>query len=433
MDNKVEYLIIGLGKTGTSSLDYLYNNVTTSIGIIDENIKDFKTCQYSKIKYISDIIDEKYLQDATYIVLSPGIDPRRLISYKKKIINDISIFMDVCNAPVIVVTGTNGKSTVVSLLTHVLNSSGVSAISGGNIGTPCLELLKYKKDYYILELSSYQLDACDNLKSNISILLNITPNHMDRYSSFAEYADSKKKIFKSSKLCIFNLEDQLTTPQNIENPQYGFSTKLDDNLNIKKTHNGYALFYQGNSILDESDMNFFGKHNMLNSLVVFYISKHINVPTNNIVKSMKSFSSLEHRCEIVTNKNGVIWINDSKSTNVNSTMVALESISQKKVHLILGGISKSDKFSRLLYYRNNIVFIYIYGQSSEEIYNDMFEFKHKYISNSLDDIIIRINKNISDNQVVLFSPGCSSLDMFIDFNHRGKVFKKLVKRLYEIK
>ncbi len=432
-------VVLGAGITGISCINYFI-----SLGIypklMDNNFNLNVNLVPKGIDFNFGFFKESWILNADLIIISPGIslfNNSLLIKAKKngiEIINDIEIFCrELYNSSFIAVTGTNGKSTVVSLLYKICKLNNMRVSLGGNIGIPVLSLLKENSDIYILELSSFQLEYVFSLKTLCSVILNISMDHLDRYpNGLYDYIFSKYNIFCNSKNCIVNIDDKFTVPYNYYEKNiitFGIS-KSEYNIIFDKKN----IFLSRNfiKIINVKDIFLNGLFNYLNFLVVIIISDILKISRKITLSIISTFRGLSYRFNLVSKIKGVLWINDSKSTNIGSTISALKNLSYVygKIWLLLGGDGKLADFNcflkpYLLLYKN--LFICCFGKSKNILYNLLPNISKKF--NNLREIIIYIIKYVKFGDVVLFSPGCSSLDQFLNYKERGKEFNYLIKNL----
>ncbi len=428
-------VILGVGLTGLSCLNYFL-----SLNIFPKLIDSNKISNISipkGIKCCFGYLNENWILNADLIIISPGINSYNKVIIKAKkigieIINDIEIFCRLVNKPIIAITGTNGKSTVVSLLFNIFKSYNIKVSLGGNIGIPVLSLLNDNSDVYILEISSFQLEYIYSLKAFCSVILNVTYDHMDRYpNGFQDYFFSKFKIFNNSKYCIINFNEKETLFKNLFDKKiitFGYNK---GDYYIKKKKNFYFLYSYNNFYVSNKLIYLKGIFNYLNILVTICISEIFKIPKNIVLYNLINFIGLPHRFSIIKKNNGILWINDSKSTNIASTLAALNNLSNVKgrIWLIMGGDNKNVDFNKflkpnLLLYNN--LFICCYGKSKNIIFNLIPKISFKF--NFLSNVIKYILNYLKYNDVVLFSPGCSSLDQFVNYKERGNEFIKLVNK-----
>lgn len=414
---------------------------------LKESIKKLKEL---KIDFEIENHSEKVF-DCDLMIVSPGVpsDAEVLIKARKKkiqIISEIEIASSFCKGNVIAITGTNGKTTTTSLCTHVMNHCGIKTYEAGNIGTAFSEIaLEVKENEFVsLEVSSFQLDLIDKFKPKVAVILNITPDHLNRYENkFENYINSKLRVFKNqdqNDFLILN-NDDLTLSDSIKNlkgTKTGFKSRdfyfslLTDQPNGCSLKNEKVIFKKDNEKLFEcsvNDINLKGEHNIANAMAVITIAKLFDADNKKIKEALSSFKGVEHRLELVRVIGGVKFINDSKATNVDSVWYALRSFDEP-IFLILGGQDKGNDYNKIKdLVKNKVVKIYAIGSSADKVFNFFHSFVKVEIKQSLEDVIHAANNEARQNEVVLLSPACASFDMFENYEHRGKVFKEAVNRL----
>lgn len=370
------------------------------------------------------------------VIKSPGIPNdanilKKIIKSNIPIISEIEFASWFTNGHIIALTGTNGKTTTVNLINHILSDNNFISKLGGNVGIPfsvnVLDELKNKYNetiYHVLELSSFQLEDIKYFKPNISIILNISPDHLDHHKNFNNYLNSKIRISMNQDkkgYAIFNDNNLLDIHSNSKAKKIRFRVS-DDNE-----------FYINDKKISFNNLknSFSGKHNYENILSAVLVCKTLGLNDKQIINSINSFKQLQHRLELLNVKSDQLFYNDSKATNLNATCVAIESISSNII-LILGGIDKNDSdFKILEKYKDKIVKIICYGESSavikkklNGIYNiERIEKFEKAISKSLE----LANKD----DCILLSPACASFDQFKNYEERGNCFKNIIKSVYE--
>ena len=381
--------------------------------------------------------------DCSFIITSPGVpsDSSILSEAKKrniKVISEIEFASWFNKGTIIAITGTNGKTTTTCLCQHVLDKCGKKTYLAGNIGIAFSDIADRVKEneFVALEVSSFQLDHIDTFKPKYAVILNITPDHLDRYEeTFEYYVGSKFQIITNhdhSDFLIFNSDDEVVN----EFPKRN-SLKYEISLsNI----DGDGSYIQGNKIFFSSDnqinevggiesLSLRGEHNQYNSLAVITIAKLIGIDNESILKAIISFTGVEHRLELVKVIHGIEYINDSKATNVESVWYALRSF-DKPILLILGGKDKGNDYSRIRpLIKNNVKKIYAIGSSSEKVYKEFSDIVTVEKVMTLEDCVTKSYRDAEKGEVVLLSPACASFDMFNNYEHRGKVFKNAVESL----
>ncbi|KUO60795.1 UDP-N-acetylmuramoylalanine--D-glutamate ligase [bacterium BRH_c32] len=382
--------------------------------------------------------------DCDLIVVSPGVPTespviQKAIEKKIKIVSEVEFASWFCKGKIISISGTNGKTTTTSLCAHVLNNCGLKTFIAGNIGLAFSEIvLDVKEDEFVaLETSSFQLDFIDKFKPFISVMLNITPDHLDRYkNSFELYKESKYKILKNqdeSDFYVYN-EDETNTYDKLKNRKVnftGFSTKKI--LQNGAYYNNGELFFvnngKGEIVCSKNDLMIKGEHNISNALSVICIAKIIEIKSDSIKGALETFAGVEHRLEFVRNIDGIDFVNDSKATNVDSVWVALRSF-EKPLYLILGGKDKGNNYDQIKeLVIEKVKKIYAIGSSANKVYDYFSSIVETEKIDSLEGCVLKGRNEAVTGSVILLSPACASFDMFNNFEHRGEVFKKAVRDL----
>lgn len=433
-------LIVGGGITGLSCARFLKKNSFDFV-IVDSrssviSITDIK----NKFEIICGEFKEHYFNTADILIVSPGISIKhpyiqQAIQQGKQVIGDVALFCMLTDVPIIAITGSNGKSTVTTLVGELLNSSGLEARVGGNIGVPCLELLNEREpDCYILELSSFQLETTANLDAYVSVILNLSEDHMDRYDSFSDYCAAKRQVFNNSKNIVVNTDDpktvELTESINVNKITFGLDNKAKLNFYIDTKNESEWVYHDGKPLIDISNIKILGQHNKLNILAVLSLCSVFDVELNKTEKVINQFAGLEHRSQVISMRKGVRWINDSKATNIGATSAALKGFSNYPVCLILGGQAKGQNFSDLVpMLSDNVKQIIIYGEDADLIFRSIepaTEIVVKKVQ-TMEESISLLEPLVIKGDVVLFSPACASFDQFDNYMHRGQSFVSAVQ------
>lgn len=379
--------------------------------------------------------------DCDLMVVSPGVpsDAEVIKSAKNKNIKTISeleFASSFCNANIIGITGTNGKTTATSLCGYLFNECGAKSYTAGNIGLALSEIATQVKEneFVSLEISSFQLDLIDDFKPKVALILNITPDHLNRYENSVEkYALSKLRILENqdaNDYLILGKDSELLNKyfKKAKSNIFFFSTN-------KKVSNGCCLENEEIKFLRNdieefsckvSDVFIKGEHNVQNAMAVIIAAKIFNLDNEKIISALKSFKGVEHRLELVREIDGVKFINDSKATNIDSVVVALKSFNGA-IFLILGGQDKGNDYSTI----ENLVIekvkkIYAIGSSAEKIFNYFHNKVKTEIKKDFDEVINSAISEAREGEIVLLSPACASFDMFDNYEHRGKEFKSVV-------
>jgi len=441
-------LVVGLGLTGASIIDYLLSK-DLSFRVIDsrENPPNVEHYQKLGIEIILGGLLEEHFIWAETIILSPGISENETViknarNNGKIIVGDIELFLAEVNTPVVAITGSNGKSTVTSMMASIgrVRGSDFKISIGGNIGIPALSLLQQESDLYVLELSSFQLETIDNMKFVTAVILNLSEDHMDRYDSFDDYCKAKLKLLNSMGNIILNYDDVV-----IQRYSSLFNGKLNlywftlnqPSLNqygvIEINQSKWICFNDAGEIiklLDCTKLKVFGEHNISNAMVALMIARLSNISDNIIQSGLIQFTGLAHRSQLVKIINGVSWINDSKATNIGATSAAISGLKENSIILILGGQSKGQDFSVLnTAITSNVKLIILIGEDAELISKSLDNTIRREIYSDLEQAVSSANNNAKTSDIVLFSPACASFDMFNGFEHRGECFVNLVEAI----
>ncbi|API87276.1 UDP-N-acetylmuramoyl-L-alanine--D-glutamate ligase [Francisella uliginis] len=402
-------LMVGYGVTGKSVCDFLANFIDIEVDI-SQSDEDFGHYDFDSYDLIT---------------VSPGIplnkSPYRVLSkYKDKIVSDIDIFYQYIKntkAKTIAITGSNGKSTVVTLLDFILRELGYKSILVGNIGTPALNKIDEKFDYCVIEASSFQIDIFHSVKFDIGCVINVSPDHLDRYASFGEYKQSKLNLANFSKdFFVYDVHNN--------------GIKYAGEYEIVRS----SIYKNATKLLDISETNLFGEHNLENIIVVLNILDKLGLDIFKAVGAIKKFKGLAHRCKIVKNINGITYINDSKGTNVGATVAALNSItSTKSIILLLGGVAKGGDFSLMTEsLKKYVKYVFIYGQDKEYIKESIKDTCKYELCDNMHQAFELASRKSQDSEIVLLSPACASFDEFDNYVKRGEAFEDYVRQLKHI-
>jgi len=394
------------------------------------------------IKYEFGEHSEK-VYDCDFMVISPGVPSNAPVVQKAmelgiKVWSEIEVASWFCKAPIIAVTGTNGKTTTTSLIGHIFKTAGFKTIVAGIIGAPFSDFVLDADEgsIVVLEVSSFQLDHIENFKPKVAVLLNITPDHLDRYDSFGDYILSKFRIFKNQKeddFAVYNYDDEIVQPYveslNVIKLPFSVRDKLSCGGFIEDGYITLNFKNKKERILKMNNLRIRGIHNVYNSLAAALAARAMEVKDEIIRESLQSFEGVEHRLEFVREINGVKFINDSKATNVNSLWYALESFDEPII-LIAGGRDKGNDYSKVYdLVKRKVKLIIAIGESKNKIYNEFKNLTNVIEVDSMEEAVKKAYENSAPGDVVLLSPACASFDMFRDYEHRGEVFKKLVNEL----
>ncbi|MDO4697298.1 MAG: UDP-N-acetylmuramoyl-L-alanine--D-glutamate ligase [Pasteurellaceae bacterium] len=418
--------IIGLGTTGLSCVAF-FADKQAKVRVIDTRANPSGADKLpADIPLHTGGLNLEWLLSSDLIVISPGLalatpEIQQAIANGVEVVGDIELFCREAKAPIIAITGSNGKSTVTSLTTEMAKQAGVKVGMGGNIGVPALSLLKGDYELYVLELSSFQLETTYSLNAKAATILNISEDHMDRYDSLEEYRQAKLKIYDNAENVIVNGEDSQTFPvQGVRSCR-----KFAENAGEYSLRNG-ALFAGEDKVIDTAKMVLKGRHNEMNALAAMALAESAGVDRAGIIKALKTYSGLDHRFQPVPTTDGVRWINDSKATNVGSTVAALNGLKvDGTLYLLLGGDGKGADFSELkpLINQPNIV-CYCFGRDGAELAKLT---ENSVLVETMQQAVEAIRPKLHAGDMVLLSPACASLDQFPNFEVRGKQFAQLAQ------
>ncbi|MCE0724757.1 MULTISPECIES: UDP-N-acetylmuramoyl-L-alanine--D-glutamate ligase [Legionella] len=438
------YLVAGLGKTGVSVARYLHGKNKPFIAFDTraqaQSVTEF-TKEFPNVRVYTQDIPDEIIGQLSDIIASPGL-PLDTPFLKKAMQMGIAVYGDIeclareIHAPVIAITGTNGKSTVTTLVGEMAKAAGYKVAVAGNIGTPVLDMLHdaHQYDLWVLELSSFQLDLTYSLTPIAATILNVTPDHLDRHHTMEAYAQAKQRIYDKAQIALFNRDDSCTVPTGAVNRiSFGIDAPEKNNWGLITQHDKIYLAKGSAYILPVESVLIKGVHNWLNALAASALADAAGISQQYIISVLTSFTGLPHRCQWVRTLDGVDWINDSKGTNIGATISAINGIGgsmQGKIVLIAGGQGKGADFSELAQpiadYVRSIVLI---GEDADKIEAALANVVPIARASSLDNAVVIAKSQAKPGDVVLLSPACASLDMFRDFNHRGESFASLVNGL----
>ncbi len=431
--------VVGLGLSGLATVRFLLAQGVKPV-LMDSRSKPAGLEQIAADKvdgiYLGEF-DANRLAQMDMIIISPGLAlSHPAIRFAKaqgvEILGDIELFARFNQKPVLAITGSNGKSTVTTLVAEMLQQSGIQAIAAGNIGLPVLDALRqHDAAVFVLELSSFQLDTTRSLHSRASCLLNVSADHLDRYADMAAYSLSKQRVYQHTKLAIYNQADPLTYPGAgaAEAEHIGISLAEAD-YGITELHGERWLQVAGEPLLPVSQLAITGSHNQFNALAAAALALSAGASRTAIAHTLQHFSGLAHRCQLVLAHKGVRWINDSKATNVGATLAAIAGLRPEvrgKLILIAGGDAKGADLTELRpVLEREVSYVITFGQDGPAI---AALHSHATEVKDLNAAVQRAAKLAQSGDMVLLSPACASLDMFKSYAERGELFAKAVKEL----
>jgi UDP-N-acetylmuramoylalanine--D-glutamate ligase len=440
-------LIIGLGKTGFACAQY-FAKQGERFAVVDSRQAPPYLAQLQQQQPEISIHLGEFEVDlclaARQIILSPGVsrqEPALLAAAAAgvPIRGDMDLFSQAAHAacvPIVAITGSNAKSTVTSLVGQMALDAGVSVAVGGNLGEPSVSLLANDIDLYVMELSSFQLESTSALGAAVACVLNVSPDHMDRYASLMQYHQAKHRIFQACKATVVNGDDVLTNPlvpDSVGQTRFSLGEPDVGQFGVRQS-NGADWLAQGFDLLmPVADMTLVGRHNVANGLAALALGQAVGLPMETMLTSLRHFRGLRHRCELVHRSAGVSYVNDSKGTNVGATVAAIQGLGSTiagKIILIAGGLGKGADFSDLVkpliqYGRETILM----GQDRHQIEQALAGQVNIIMVDDMSAAVTVAQQKAQVGDLVLLSPACSSFDAYSDFEARGDHFTQLVQAL----
>jgi UDP-N-acetylmuramoylalanine--D-glutamate ligase len=433
-------VVVGLGKTGASCLRFLAKR-GIAVSATDTRTAPPGLTELGGLARTLDIrlggFDLSLLEGASQVLMSPGVSLEEPIATQARtrgieVLGDIELFARAVRAPVIGITGTNGKSTVTSLVASMAAAAGRRVLAGGNLGVPALDLLEQPvPDLYVLELSSFQLETTSSLTLKAAVVLNVTADHMDRYASIEDYAHAKSRIFAGAATMVLNADDPLVAAMRRDGARVvTFSTQRSDvDFSLLESGNSTVLARRGEPLLDTSRMKISGLHNAANALAALALGEAAGLELPSMLAALESFPGLKHRSAWIADIAGVRFIDDSKGTNVGATIAAVSGLRGPLV-VIAGGEGKGQDFAPLAAaFDGKVRHAVLIGKDAPAVAAALKDVCTIERTATLEAAVSAAAAAARPGDTVLLSPACSSLDMFRDYAHRGEVFTHAVRAL----
>jgi UDP-N-acetylmuramoylalanine--D-glutamate ligase len=440
-------LVVGIGRSGVASALFLKSRgarVTVSDAKSEDQLREqIPTLLDAGIAVETGTHGERTFRNQDLIVVSPGVpvDAEPLVQARalgQPVIGEIELASQFLPGPIVAITGSNGKTTTTTLVGEIVAAGGFKTLVGGNIGTAAISLADEAtpETITVLEVSSFQLETIRSFRPKVAVVLNVTPDHLDRHRTFAAYVDAKARIFENQQaddFAVLNAED-LTCVELARRTRaqvFWFSRQRDVESGAF-VRNGQIVFRRNESsqtVLSASEIPLKGSHNLENVLAAVCAGALMGTTPEQIRRAIGNFKAVEHRLEYVATIGGVEYFNDSKATNVDATMKALQSF-PANIHLILGGKDKGSDYTMLnSLLRERVKSVYTIGAAAEKIQSHIKGTTQTVSSGTIENAVKQASAAARPGDVVLLAPACASFDQFQNYEHRGRVFKELVRQL----
>ena len=439
---RAKFVVLGLGATGQSCVRYFQRRGIPFAAMDSRDLPPGlaqlrEDCPGAEL-YLGGF-DPGVLASAQCLIVSPGVpltEPALAAATASGIpfSADIDLFCEEAQAPIVGITGSNAKSTVTDLLGRMARRAGLKVGVGGNAGVPALDLLAEQHDYYLLELSSFQLERAGPLPLELAVLLNFSADHLDRHSDLENYRAAKQKIFQAARAVVVNRQDHDSLPK-VAVPEiyssYGLDAPAPGQFGLR-TAAGVDLLCRGEQrLLPVSELGLLGRHNLANALACLALGSAMELPMPAMLEELRRYTGLPHRCEPVATIAGIRYINDSKATNTGAAVAALEGLGEPaKIVLIAGGQGKGADFRILREPVGRLCkAVVLVGEDAPRMAEALAGKAPLHWANSMEDAVSQASELAAAGDVVLLSPACASFDMFDDFSRRGECFTAAVKSL----
>lgn len=437
------HAIVGLGLTGQSFARFLKKRgipfVVMDSRATPPQLEAFQQL-YPEVTIVTGRLDAEMLSRAETILLSPGVPLStpliaEQVKIGKPVIGDVELFATINKAPVIAITGTNAKSTVTTLVGLMAEQAGRQVQVGGNLGVPVLDLYlqNSQAELFVLELSSFQLETMTHLRAKVATILNITPDHMDRYPTLAAYQQAKQRVYQGCDTAVCNADDPLTDCHATNKYTFTLHPPKEKQFGLI-AHNGETyLAFENNLLMATKELPVLGKHYQANALAALAIGYAAGLPMEAMLTTLRRFSGLAHRCQFVRELQQVKWYNDSKGTNVGATAAAILGLGSEipgKLLLIAGGVGKGADFASLApLLKNYVRHVVLIGEAASDIAKIVPDSVQTSKANDMAEAVTQCYAAAKSGDCVLLSPACASFDMFKNFEHRGDMFVDEVNKL----
>ncbi|WP_417658720.1 UDP-N-acetylmuramoyl-L-alanine--D-glutamate ligase [Pseudidiomarina sp.] len=436
--------VVGLGQTGQSCVRYLLQRGITPV-VFDTRVEPPGVAELQQLAPDLEVhtgaLELEHILGMDLLIVSPGVDLRTPALQLANdaaipVVGDMDLFARHANKPVLGITGSNGKSTVTRLVTELLIAAGKKVAMGGNIGVPVLELVGQPVDAFVIELSSFQLELMHDLHLRGATILNISDDHMDRYSDLRDYTNAKHRIYNRTDIAVWNREQEMTAPVQVPMDAqitFGLGPSNDHGpamFGLVEQEGEFAISFCGEPLVKASELQLTGIHNLLNVQAALALAYALDIQPKDVLGAVRAFKGLPHRCELIGEFEQVRWVNDSKATNIGAAEAAIFGMRQLvsgKLILIAGGDGKGADFSHFRAALQHVDVVIVLGKDGERIAHQV---EHAVRVTNLEEAVSTAAELATPQSMVLLSPACASLDMFKNYEHRGDQFRAAVEAHY---
>ena len=443
LNQQSKVVVVGLGKTGFSVAKFLHKQ-GIKFAVIDSRekppLKDALLQEYPDSPVFTGGFDSAAFEVATHVLVSPGVSLQEQSIQKAiidgaKLLSDIDLFSSSTDKPVIAITGSNGKSTVTTMLGAMGNAADVKTAIGGNLGTPALDLLDEQCDLYVIELSSFQLERTQVLNAKAATVLNVTADHLDRHGDIKDYAKEKQGVFAGNGVMILNEDDSIVKGMKVKDRDtliFSIHGKNGFHIESRQAEDGQIenwLMNADQPLMRQAEIPLEGLHNVANALAALALGTAVGLDYKAMCDALREFKGLNHRMQKVAKLKGVTWVNDSKATNIGACVAALQGY-QNKVVLIAGGDAKGANMDELVpVIKDKAKCVVLMGKDAEQIERAINGCVPSYMAETIQEAVHIAAKMAVEGESVLLSPACASIDQYKNYQERGDKFTAAVLEL----
>lgn len=438
LNKEAKVLVVGLGETGFSVAKFLHQQ-EIPFAVIDSRDKpplnDSLLADYPDTPVFTGGFDEAAFNVATHLIVSPGVSLQEQSIQKAlfagaKLVSDIDLFACSAKKPIVAITGSNGKSTVTTMLGSMGLASGVKTAIGGNLGVPALDLLDDTIELYVIELSSFQLERVSVLNAQVATVLNISADHLDRHEGIKGYAQEKQKVFSGNGVMVLNEDDPIVRDMELEGREtVFFSVQKQKGFHLQNRQGNNYLLNNDQALMQQQDLPLEGLHNAANALAALAIGTAVGLNVEAMCNALKKFNGLDHRMQRVAKIKDATWVNDSKATNIGACVAALQGY-ENKVILIAGGDAKGADMQELIpAIKEKAKSVVLMGKDADLIDAAVNGSVPTYKVESVQQAVQLAATIVEAGDNVLLSPACASIDQYKNYQERGDKFTAAVMEL----